>query len=317
LRLNLPDQLRFPNFGVHMNLQSIALALLLWPIPAAVQGIGSVTLLEGSLKVVRGTSVLHGAEGMRFRQGDIIESSDGGFVQLEFVGGAIVALGPSSRLYIFRHDDSGGKAGSNFIGADLILLSGWLKGESINARSYRYETPLLAATTGNGTVVVHGYEGRCDVFVESGSAAIGEVSPDGSSRQPGAAKAGQFFSRRSGANLANFPRPNSAFLDAMPRPFRDTLPSRLAHTAGKAVEPRTDHQVSYLEIQSWLTMPSAWRRGFVDRFAPRLKDAEFRKQLEVHVAEFPEWDEILHPENPQPETPPAPVPNPKSPQPRV
>ena len=157
MRLNLPDQLRFPNFGVHMNLQSIALALLLWPIPAAVQGIGSVTLLEGSMRVVRGTSVLHGAEGMRLRQGDIIESSDGGFVQLEFVGGAVVALGPSSRLYISRHGvgPSSGKAGSASIGADFVLLGGWLKGEAATAcgsgcgdsgptdtRRVDYSTPL-------------------------------------------------------------------------------------------------------------------------------------------------------------------------------
>jgi hypothetical protein len=303
-----------------MNFLSIAMALLLWPIPAAVQGIGSVTLLEGSLRVVRGTGVLQGTEGMRLRQGDIIESSDGGFVQLEFGGGAIVALGPSSRLYIMRHGvgNSGEKAGNDITGADLVLLRGWLKGESnSNASSYRYETPILAATTGNGTVVIHGYEGRCDVFVESGSATIGEVSPDGSSRQPAAAKAGQFFSRRSGGSFTNSSRPSSAFLDAMPQPFRDTLPSHLAHSAGKAVEPRIDHQVSYLEIQSWLTMPSTWRRGFVDRFAPRLTDPEFRKQIEGHVAEYPEWDAILHPEKYQPETPPAPVPNPKSPHPRV
>jgi hypothetical protein len=95
----------------------------------------------------------------------------------------------------------------------------------------------------------------------------------------------------------------------MPQAFRDTLPSRLARFAGKSVEPKADHQVTYAEIQSWLTMPSAWRRGFVDRFEPRLRDPEFRKQLELHVAEFPEWDPILHPEKKQPDAPSATVPN--------
>lgn len=302
-----------------MNALGIALALLLLPVPVAVQGIGSVTLLEGSLRVVRGTSVLQGAEGMRLRQGDIIESSDRGFVQLEFVGGTIVALGPSSRLYLFRHgvDHSGGQAGEA-AGLDLVLLSGWLKGESNSkAGSFRYESPILAATTGNGTVVVHGYGSGCEVFVESGSATIDEVNPDGSSRQPKAAKAGQFLSRRAGKTLTILPRLNSAFVDAMPRQFRDALPSRLARFAGKSVEPVTDHQVSYPEIQSWLTMPSAWRRGFAERFEPRLKDPEFRRQLEVHVAEYPEWDVILHPEKRHPETPPAPTPNSESPHPRT
>ena len=301
-----------------MNPLSIALALLLWPYPAAVQGIGTVTLLEGSLRVLRGTSVLQAAEGMRLRQGDIVESSDKGFAQLEFAGGGVVALGPASRLYVFRQSAShpSAKAGSE-IGTELILLGGWLKGESsANAGSYRYESPLLAATTSNGTVVVHAYDNGCDLFVESGSAAVGEVSADGSSRQSSPAKAGQFFSRHAG-RLTSASRPDSTFLEAMPRPFRDTLPSRLAQFAGKSVEPKTDHPVTYAEVQPWLKMPPAWRRGFVDRFEPRLKDPEFRKQLEAHVAEYPEWDTVLHPEKHRTETPPAPVTSSESPHPKV
>jgi hypothetical protein len=301
-----------------MNPLSIALALLLWPIPVAVQGIGAVTLMEGSLRVVRGTAVMQGAEGMRLRQGDILESSDKGFVQLEFTSGGVVALGPASRLYVFRQsaNRSGGKAGSE-VTTELILLSGWLKGESsANAGAYRYESPMLAATSGNGTVVVHAYDSGSDIFVESGWAAIGEVSPDGSSRQSSPAKAGQFFSRRSG-RLTSASRPDATFLDAMPRPFRDTLPARLAQFASKSVEPKIDHPVTYAELQPWLKMPPAWRRGFVDRFEPRLKDPEFRKQLEAHVAEYPEWDAVLHPEKHHTETPPAPATSSESPLPKV
>jgi hypothetical protein len=143
------------------------------------------------------------------------------------------------------------------------------------------------------------------VFVESGSAAVAEVSPDGSSHQPTVAKAGQFFSRRAGNNLTTLNRPNPGFLDVMPAAFRDTLPSRLAHFADKAVVPNLDHPVAYGELQPWLTMPSAWRRGLVDRFAPRLKDPEFRRQVEAHLAGHPEWDPILHPKKDSPETPPA------------
>jgi len=257
---------------------------------------------------------------MHFRQGDILESSDKGFVQLEFAGGPIVALGPSSRVYILRHEGhaSGEKgAGGNAVAAELVLLSGWLKAESNSTEGpYRYETPIVAATTGSGTVLIHEHEGECDVFVESGTAVVGEVGPDGGVRQPGAAKAGQFFSRRTGKSLSSVSRPNAAFLEAMPPAFRDTLPSRLAHFTGKPVEPKPDHEVSYVEIQPWLRVPPAWRRGFVDRFEPRLKDPEFRKQLELHVAEYPEWDKILHPEK-QPESRSAPVSNPESTRPRT
>src|SRR5262249_53005300 len=87
-----------------MNGLVIALALWMLPIPpAAVQGVGSLTLMDGSLRVIRGTNVLKGIEGMRLRPGDILETSDAGFAQLEFTGGAVVAVGPSSHVYIFRH----------------------------------------------------------------------------------------------------------------------------------------------------------------------------------------------------------------------
>jgi hypothetical protein len=293
-----------------MNRLGITLALWLLPIPAAVQGVGSVTLLEGSLRVIRGTNVLKGIEGMHLRQGDILESSDTGFAQVEFDGGAVIALGGASRVYVRRH--SGGKGGSKEP-AELILLSGWLKGESsATAGSYRCATPELTATAPSATVLIHSYEGASDVFVESGTATVGETTPDGGVRASAAAKAGQFFSRHSGKGVTTATRPTPAFIDAMPHPFRDTLPSRLARFAGKTIEPKVDHQASYAEIEPYLRMPPAWRRGMVERFEPRLKDAEFRKQLEAHLANHPEWDKILHPEK-QPKEPaekPDPVSNP-------
>jgi hypothetical protein len=308
----------FPLLGFAMNPLLIVLALLsLLPVPAAIQSVGSLTLLEGSLRVIRGASVLQGAEGMRLRQGDILESSDGGFAQLEFVGGAIVALGPSSRVYIFRYG-VGGKGGGDAAAADFVLLRGWLKAESNSATGLnRFETTSLAASTGNGVLIFHSDESGCDIFVESGSASIGEVSADGYPRQPKATKAGQFLSRHGGKSVANFSRPTPAFVDAMPQPFRDTLPSRLAHFTGKPVEPKAQHAVSYAEIEAWLTMPAAWRRGFVDRFESRLKDPEFRKQLETHLAQYPEWDPILHPEKYPPQGTAAPAPKSETSHPRI
>ena len=280
---------QIPQFGFQMNLLGIALVLTSFlPAPAAVQDVGAVTFLEGSLRIIRGTTTFQATEGTRLTLGDIVATSDNGFAQLEFVDGAIVALGPSTGIYIFRHG-TGGPAG-----AELVLLNGWLKGQAdLPSGSYRFESPTLVATTGNGVVLFHQHESECDVFVESGSAAIGEVSSDGSAGKPTSGKAGQFFSRHKGKNLVGSLRPDAAFLEAMPRPFRDALPSRLTHFVNKSAQPKAQRPVSYAEIQPWLTMPSAWRKGFVDRFGPRLKDPEFRKQLEVHAAEHPEWAPLL------------------------
>jgi hypothetical protein len=63
---------------------------------------------------------------MRLNKGDIIESSDQGFVQLEFSNGAILALGPSSRLYILQ--DSGSESRGEQIALDVVMLRGWFKG---------------------------------------------------------------------------------------------------------------------------------------------------------------------------------------------
>jgi hypothetical protein len=300
-----------------VNILGITLALwFLLPMPTVVQGVGFLTMVEGTLRVVRGATVFQAAEGMRLQQGDILESAGGGFSQLEFTGGAIVALGPTTRVYIFRHG-AGGKGGTGATNGDLVLLSGWLKSESsAGAGSYRYQSPMLAASTENGTVVFHCDESGCDVFVESGSATIAEVSTSGNSRHPTLGKTGQFFSRRAGGGVTTLPRPTPAFVAAMPYQFKDTLPSRLAHFSGKTVQPKAQQQVSFDEIRPWLTMPSAWRTGLVDRFRPRLNDSEFRKQLDSHLSECPEWEPILHPEKNPPPSSPIEVPPSESPHPR-
>lgn len=273
-------------------LRSLLIFLLLLPLPAAAQDVGVLTLVEGSPHINRGISLLQAGEGVRLRHGDIIESSASGFVQMELSGGTVIAIGPASRLYLLSVPASGRGAG-----AELVLLSGWLKIEpSGTGSAYRCVTPLLGASTRGGTVVLHDGGDSADLFVESGSAVIGEVGQDGSWRDTGAGKAGQFFSRRANRGVATQLRPTSAFVDAMPRPFQDTLPHRASRFAGKPVEPKRDHEVSYGEIQAWLTMPRAWRRGMVRRFEPRLNDPAFRKAVDAHMQEHPEWDPILHPE---------------------
>ena len=63
--------------------------LVLAPHPPAEQSIGTLTLLQGSLTMVRGTHVYQVSEGMQLKRGDILETSNGGFAQLEFSSGII------------------------------------------------------------------------------------------------------------------------------------------------------------------------------------------------------------------------------------
>lgn len=281
-------------FRIRKSSSLLLLVLLLLPgSRSAAQEIGTLTFLEGVLRVIRGTTVLRGAEGVRLRQGDIIESSTPGFAQLEFAGGTTVALGSSARLFLFSH--SRGKRGDEADTAQLVLLSGWLKGETAaNSGLYRYASPLLAAANKDGTVVLHATAQGAEVFIESGSARIAEVSRNGNWGESVEAKAGQFFSRSAGRKLSQSARPTPVFIESVPRPFRDTLPSRLSRF-DKPVELMRDHEVTYPEIQSWLNIGQNWRKGFVERFQPRLKNAEFRRAIETHLNNHPEWDSVLHP----------------------
>ncbi|MFI5111477.1 MAG: hypothetical protein ACHP9S_01520 [Terriglobales bacterium] len=63
------------------------LALLLsFPLSARTQEAGTLTFVEGALRVIGGTTVLQGVEGMRLRPGDIFESADPGFGNWSFPG---------------------------------------------------------------------------------------------------------------------------------------------------------------------------------------------------------------------------------------
>ena len=271
----------------------LALLLSLLPDPLAEQVAGSLTLLEGSLTLIRGTTVYQGVEGIHLKRGDILETSPGSFAQLEFAGG-VVALGPATRLYILP---ASGTSTAHPISLDLIMLNGWLKLETAGAQGlYRFRTPLLAVTTADGTVVVRGNSTACDIFLESGgSTSLSEVNSSGDGGLPTQGKAGQFISRQRGTPVSMAARPSSAFLDSMPRQFRDTLPPRQERFSNMPVAAKAQHPVSFDEIEPWLKAPSTWRRGLAERFSSRLSDSNFREQIEGHLREFPEWDPILHP----------------------
>jgi hypothetical protein len=251
------------------------------------QDIATLTLLKDTpLRVIRGVSVLQGVEGMRIRQGDYLETGPGATAQaqLEFTGGATVELGPSSQVLLFNATASS---------AEIVVTMGWLKGETTSG-TYRYDSPVMSATTKGGNVLLHIADDESDVFVETGVASINSGGP-----APIASSAEKiFFTRRAGKPLATAGRPSQEFVGAMPVSFRDVLPPRLARfSEKKPPEPKSDHEVSYSEIERLLRLPPAWRRGLVDRFRSRLRDPGFRQAIESHLSALPEWKPVLSADN--------------------
>lgn len=266
----------------------VALVLvLLGSISAHPQDVGTLTLLESTpLRVIRGTSVMQGVEGMKVRPGDILETGPAGAAQaqLEFTGGAILELGPSTQVYLLS------ETGST---ANFVLLSGWLKSET-TAGSYVYSSPLASATTKAGNVLLHATSDSADVFVEHG---VASVSGGGGAAIPSSVDK-IFFTHKAGKPLVSAGRPSQDFIAGMPIAFRDVLPSRLEKFASKKpAVPKVDHEVTYAEIERWLLLPAAWRRNFAARFSPRLHDSAFRQAISDHIGAFPDWGPYLHPED--------------------
>jgi hypothetical protein len=258
------------------------LAVLALPF-AHSQEVGTLTLLKDSpLHVIRGISVLAGIEGMRLRAGDILQTGPAATAQtqLELSCGAIIELGPSSQLFLFSHSATA---------TEMILLSGWLKGETTSC-SYRYASPLLTATTKSGRLLLHATGNAAEVFVEQGAVSVSS----GNSAAIASSGGKTFFTHRTGKALIIADRPTQEFIATMPVCFRDLLPSRLPRFTGvKPTVPKNDHYVTYAEIESWLT--SNWGKSLVERFKPRLEDRAFRQAIEAHLAAVPEWETALNP----------------------
>lgn len=276
----------------HIRMRTICFhlaLLLLFSASLVSQAIGTVTMAESEWRVIRGATLFVGVPGARVNRGDMLETGSRGMTQIEF-GPTVIALGPSSRLLLSSYSPSG--AGTQ---AEFVLLTGWLKSElDPKSGAFQFDTPLLAAVLKQGNMVIHAGTDSSEIFLESGSANIGPVTSGGSASQLRPAKAGDFVSRQAGKNLVTANRPAAAFVDSMPMPFRDTLPSH--PLKGKAPELSHGRDIDYAQLRPWLSMPPRWRKELVPRFQSRLDDPKFREELAAHVQEYPEWDPVLHPE---------------------
>jgi hypothetical protein len=82
----------------------------------------------------------------------------------------------------------------------------------------------------------------------------------------------------------------------MPGYFRDDLPAFLPRVRGKAAELKREHEATYDEVGVWLRASQPVRRGLMERFQGRAKDAQFRSRVIENLAAHPEWDPVVHPE---------------------
>jgi len=273
-----------------VSLMRLAFALLVCPaVAAAADSVATVTLLEGSAGLVRGVTRYALAEGVGLQPGDIVEMGDKGLAEIEFGGGAALALGAGTRVLAVALA-RGGSAGGDF-----YALQGMLKVSGVKAGAhFRVATPIFTLQPAEGIAVLVVGGGEGSVFIESGSARLA-VAP-----APMRLKGGDFFTRKGGQKGAVAARPSPAFIAGLPKLFLDPLPSRLARYKGRQVQPRHIGEVSYAEVEAWLKAPPEVRRPLVQRFKPRASDPAFRSALVSNLKFHPEWDPVLYPEKYEP-----------------
>jgi hypothetical protein len=261
--------------------------LLVWLILVSAQGahageFGIATLVEGDPLVLRGVTWFKLVPGAKMEGGDVIDAGARAQVQVEFAAGGAANLVGAGSLYLPP------TAGPQ----TLSLRRGWLK-VAAKSSEVRVRTTTAEITTTDAVLVLRTVGAPLELFVESGTARFTEFLPNGAVATARDVRRGEFWSKVADEPFAVQARAPKPFVDAMPRHFVDALP-RLAGKLKAAPVLAADHDVTYAEAEPWLV----GRDGavFEKRFASRLRDPAFRKAVEPHVARYPTWDRMLHPE---------------------
>jgi hypothetical protein len=254
--------------------------------------VGTVTLVDGGARVLRGATWYKLATGVRVEEGDIVALAERAQVQIEFATGSLANLAGTGTVHLGPPDAKQPL---------LVLPSGWLK-LAAKAPGVRVRTPALDLTAPDAIVVVHAQPAAVDLFVEAGTAKLIPPSAPGAGGVVRDAKRGEYWTKTAALPPAVLPSPPKAFVDAMPRHFADPLPALAAKLKAKP-DLVVDHDITYAEALPWLAGRD--RAAFERRFAVRLRDPAFRKAAEADIARYPLWDRQLHPEKYAPKTVPA------------
>jgi FecR-like protein len=256
------------------------------------QTVGILTVAEGGVQLVRGSTTYSAAQGVALQNGDMLAPDPKGQAQIEFEDGAILNLSRGTRALLLSPQHAGGEPG-------LALQPGWAKFTRVKAakgKPFRYITPLARLDSAGATGVLRIGQDSTEVFIESGAARLVELSKAGSPAGGRDVKGGEFVVRGTGQAMSVAPRPSAEFIKAMPGYFRDDLPVFLPRARNRNVEPTREHEATYAEVEPWLKSSTPIRKPLLERFHGRAKDPQFRSKLIENLAAHPEWDRILFPE---------------------
>ena len=274
---------------------AVAVALLgAAALAAAAEGSAIATIVEGKPSVIRGLVRFDVVEGLHLSANDLVRTGEGAFVRIEYDDGAAVEIGPSTLAQI--NHPSVRKPGCSA----LYLLSGWMKlvnGKPDASHKDGICAPGIQVTDVSGTVVLLIDTETSALFVEDGKAQAIDRRRPGS--KPFALKRGEYLAITPDHPPTLLERPVTAFVDAVPRLFRDTLPNRYAQFQGKPSAPQRNRGAfGYAEVEPWINAEAPVRSSFVAMWREKAAEPAFRDALDRDLKRHPEWDPILHPPPP-------------------
>lgn len=204
----------------------------------------TVTIVEGPGSVVSGAAAYLPAPGMRLQTCDIVRTGAQAIVQLEDEDGSQILIGPDSLFVVDLPSGGDGVVGPFF------LISGWAK-VTVPKRSkpvpYQVGTPQFDLSTPAGVVALRAGTDGSEFFVELGDAVANAAGAKT------AVGTGRLYARKAGTGRgAVADNLKSAFVQGMPRAFRDTLPSRLAAVKANNPRPRPAPDYNPSDAQGWL-----------------------------------------------------------------
>ena len=283
-------------------LKGLSLGVLCWALAGvcAAQSPGMITILEGEALIVRGAARLRAAEGVRLAPGDIVETGNGAFAQIELTDQTVLDLGGMTRVMV------GGSAKYKNE-RQLYAMNGWFKltnaRKDPNAKGFELRSPLIEIASIPPVAVLHIKPAEVLAFAERGELKLVE-------RQAGAApgvvtvRSGQTYRRAAGARGVAGGNPPGAFVTEMPRPVRDSLPQRAERFKEREVQPRAAPDFTYADVEAWLKAESSWwRRQFIERWRVKARESAFRSALIANLSSHMEWDPVLFPEKYLPKDP--------------
>jgi hypothetical protein len=258
---------------------------------AMANDLSAITLADKPVRIIRGTTVFKAVVGVAVQKDDIVETGASG-AQIEISNELMFALAPETKIYL---------ANTQFgesTHPEIVLLNGWLKvfdKRSGSSGRVLISTPLIRVFLENGFSIVHASAGKAEMFAEDGVQTIVELNEPGKMGAEVKVSREQYAFRLPAENLKIVPRPPKEFIAQMPMTFRDPVTAAPDRLKGIKIQAVKEREADFPDVEQWLNSNVGVKKSFVNRFKPRLKDANFRQQLDLQLGQTADWKSILHP----------------------